>query len=62
MQGISPHSLLKQLSLKDIIRDYFEKEESWDKIFEKEVGIWQTPVKTKLYVLRSSKQKLIGAS
>ena len=51
MRGISPHSLLKQLPLKDIIRDYFEKEESWDKIFEKEVGIWQTPVKTKLYVL-----------
>jgi len=39
MQGISPHSLLKQLPLKDIIRDYFEKEESWDKICEKKVGI-----------------------
>ncbi len=35
MQGISPHSLLKQLPLKDIITDYFEKEESWDEICEK---------------------------
>jgi len=34
MRGISPHSLLKQLPLKDIIRDYFEKKESWNKILK----------------------------
>ncbi len=40
---------------------HFEKEESWDRIFEKKkVGIQQTPVKIELYVFRSSKQKLIG--
>ncbi len=36
MQDISLYSLLKQLSLKNIIRNYFEKEKSQDKIFEKE--------------------------
>ena len=50
MQGISPHSLLKQLPLKDIIRDYFEKEESWDKIFEKESGNLANSCENKNYM------------
>ncbi len=35
MQGISFHLLLKQLPLKDIIRDYLEKEKKISKGFEK---------------------------
>src|SRR6266498_1409658 len=40
-----------------------ESKKSWGRLLKmKEVGIQQTPVKMELYVLRSSKQKLIGAS
>ena len=59
MQSISPYSLLKQLLLKDIIRDYFKKKKVEIKFLKKKVGIQQTSVKTELYVLRLSKQKLI---